>query len=301
MIIFVLVLIGIAVLLYISVFLRVLLLHPVSDFKYGFKDLIKFFRYRCWHNAKMGFIVCYCGLFGKGKTLSAVHYVKKMYKRYNDKLVFLNGEFRKQKVQILSNVVLNGIPYIPFESLQQIVDISKNQQNIDDLYGYHTITYVLGDEFSVQMNSRNFKSNLNMNILNTLLTCRHFHISLIYTAQRFQNVDKLLRDVTSYVIDCNKIWRIMVHKKYDAWDMENATNVTKIKPLLRFGWFVKDSDFDSYDTLAVVDNLIHAAEEGAILSDAEIIALQGVPLNDESAISHKSHKLKKSLKKRSVI
>lgn len=300
MIIF-LILIGIAFLLFLSVTLRVIVLHPVLDIEYSLKDIFNFFRYKKWRIAKMGFITCYCGLFGKGKTLSAVHYIRKMYLRYNDKKVFVHGKWLTQKVQILSNVNLLDVPYIPFTTLQQIVDISKNQHNIDEINGTHTITFILGDEFSVQMNSRNFKTNLNMNILNTLLTCRHFNMSLVYTAQRFSNVDKLCRDVTSYVIDCDKFWRIMRHKKYDAWDMENASNVTKIKPLRRFGWFIRDDDYNSYDTLAVVDNLIHDAEEGAILSDAEIIALQGNNIFDESAINHKSHKLKKSLKKRSAM
>ena len=66
-----------------------------------------------------------------------------------------------------------------------------------------TVTIVAMDELSVQMNSRSFKDNFNAYFLNTLLCCRHYHISFYGSAQRFQHVDKLLRDVTHTVIQCN--------------------------------------------------------------------------------------------------
>lgn len=42
------------------------------------------------------------------------------------------------------------------------------------------------DELSVQMNSRSFKDNFNAYFLNTLLCCRHYHISFYGSAQRFK-------------------------------------------------------------------------------------------------------------------
>ena len=105
------------------------------------------------------------------------------------------------------------------------------------------------------MNSRSFKDNFNAYFLNTLLCCRHYHISFYGSAQRFQHVDKLLRDVTHTVIQCNKVWRFQLWASYDAWEMENATNAEMIRPLRRGLWFVRDRDYNAYDTLAVVDNL----------------------------------------------
>ena len=103
-----------------------------------------------------------------------------------------------------------------------------------------TVTLVLGDEFSVQMNSRNFKSNIDPLFLNTLLTCRHYHISMFYTAQRFGHVDALLRQVTSCVVDCNKLWRFQRQNLYDAWEVENATSPRLVSPIARRCWFVTD-------------------------------------------------------------
>jgi len=137
-----------------------------------------------------------------------------------------------------------------------------------------TVTIVAMDELSVQMNSRSFKDNFNAYFLNTLLCCRHYHISFYGSAQRFQHVDKLLRDVTHTVIQCNKIWRFQLWASYDAWEMENATNAEMIRPLRRGLWFVLDRDYNAYDTLAVVDNLQKKFEEGDILPEAEIISNQ---------------------------
>ena len=137
-----------------------------------------------------------------------------------------------------------------------------------------TVTLVLGDEFSVQMNSRNFKTNIDPLFLNTILTCRHYYISLYYTAQRFGHVDALLRQVTSYVVECDKLWRIQRLNYYDAWDLENATNTQLIAPLRRTCWFVRNRDYAAYNTLACVGNLKKSMKEGDMMSEEEILKLQ---------------------------
>jgi hypothetical protein len=133
------------------------------------------------------------------------------------------------------------------------------------------------------MNSRNFKTNIDPLMLNTLLTCRHYHLSIYYTTQRFQHVDALLRQVTSYVISCDKLWRFQRQYKYSAWEMENAINPSLLKPLNRSCWFVRDADYGAYDTYATVGNLRKVAEDGGMISDEEILALQcNQPANVEA-------------------
>jgi hypothetical protein len=273
---------------------RVAVLHPVSDVFYGVKDFINYIRYRQWNNLKTGKLLCFIGLFGKGKTLASVHYVVKLYRRYNNRKVydFDRNKWVMQKVNVLSNVDLN-IPYVKFEGLQQIVDVSKAQHNYDYANDILTCTVVLGDEFSVQLNSRNFKKNIDPLFLNTLLTCRHHHITLVYNAQRFGHVDALLRQVTSSVIDCNKIWRFMCHAEYDAWELENATTPSMVKARRKYGWFIKDKDYNAYDTLACVDNLTKACEDGDLLTEEEIIALQSNNGSDMEVVSHPSRKYKR--------
>jgi len=243
-------------------------------------------------------IVCYVGLFGKGKTLSAVHKVVSLYKRYNDRKIydFYRMKWVTQKIHIISNVSLT-IPYEDFVSMAQIVAVADRMRSVDDKNDTLTCTIVLGDEFSVQLNSRSFKSNIDPLFLNTLLTCRHHHISLIYTSQRFNHVDALLRQVTSYVYTCNKIWRIMVHEQYDAFDLENASDPTLIKPKRRFGWFIKDAAFNAYDTLACVGNLTKSCKEGDMLTEEQILDLQrNNPVNIDGIVNP-SRKLKRASKK----
>lgn len=249
--------------------------HPFKLFRYASVDLLKYIKYERWNECQTGELVAYVGLFGKGKTLSAVHKVVSMYHQYNGKRVWDRdrNKWVEQRVKVLSNVALQ-IPYDDFVSLQQVVHCAENNGEYDKQHDTLTITLVLGDEFSVQMNSRNFKSNIDPLFLNTLLTCRHYHISLYFTAQRFGHVDALLRQVTSYVVDCNKLWRFQRQNLYDAWEMENATNPALLTPIARKCWFVDDRDYAAYNTLACVGNLQKSFKEGDMLTEEEILSLR---------------------------
>lgn len=284
-----------------SIVVRTIVLHPFKTLRNFIIDFYFYFKHLKWHNCPTGKLICYVALFGKGKTLSVVHYVSALYRKHNNKKVWCinRKKFVTQKVIVLSNVSLQ-IPYIKFTSLKQVVDFSEKIKGIDTDNDTLTCLLVLGDEFSTQMNSRSFKTNIDPMFLNTLLTCRHHHISLIYDAQRFSHVDALLRQVTSSVIDCNKVWRIMVHKKYDAWDLENATVTSLVKPLSRFGWFITNKDYNAYDTLACVDTLTKSALEGGMLTENEILSLNSnnlsVNMDGVTAPSRKFIKLKKKMK-----
>ena len=250
--VFLLIIASFALLCFFSVFFRTLLFNPIKTAFYGVHDLYDYFKYKKYRVLSCGKIIAFIGLFGKGKTISIVHYVRTLYTNYNNKLVFDFDRMKwvEQRVLILSNVELTDVPYTKLESLQQIVDCANYNHQYDLEHDTRTCTIVLGDEFSVQLNSRQFKNNIDPLFLNTLLTCRHHHISLIYDAQRFGHVDALLRQVTSEVISCNKIWRVMCSNVYDAWELENASSPSQIKPLRRFGWFIRDVDYGAYDTLA---------------------------------------------------
>ena len=255
--------------------LRCAVFHPIKLARYGVSDLIHYIRFQRWNECQTGELVAYVGLFGKGKTLSAVHKVVSMYERYNGMMVYDRDRqmWVEQRVKVLSNVALD-IPYDDFVSLQQVVHCAEKNGEYDKEHETLTVTLVLGDEFSVQMNSRNFKSNIDPLFLNTLLTCRHYHISLYYTAQRFGHVDALLRQVTSYVVDCDKLWRFQRQNLYDAWEMENATNSQLLTPISRRCWFVTDKDYNAYNTLACVGNLQKSFKAGDMMSEEEILSLR---------------------------
>ncbi len=297
-----LLLLGLAIALIASVTFRVLFFHPFKLLFYGCKDLYRFIRFKLWRLCKTGKLICFVGLFGKGKTLSAVHYVVDQYRRYNDKMVFDFGRNRwvLQKVHVISNVDL-CIPFERFTGLAQIVRVAEKQRFIDSVNDTLTYTLVLGDEFSVQLNSRSFKTNIDPLFLNTLLTCRHHHISLVYTSQRFNHVDALLRQVTSEVISCDKLWRIMRHGSYDAYELENASDPTMVKPRRRMGWFIRDRDYNAYDTLACVGNLVKSCQAGDMLSEEEILALQSPGTIDNEQVTSPSSKNIRLQKKRNKV
>lgn len=181
-------------------------------------------------------------------------------------------------MHILSNIKLS-VPYVPLESLQQVVEAPELIRKRDFEEDTLTIILVLIDEISVQLNSRNFKTNVNAQFLNSLLCCRHYHMGFIGTAQRFSHVDALLRQVTQKVIECDKLWRLQRQYVYDAFELENCTNITNVRPLYKTGFFVTNKNYAAYDTMAVVGSLVKSWKDNDMLSDKDILELQGSNMN----------------------
>lgn len=290
----IIILIALGLLMLFSIFARTIILHPFNTCYYAPKDIYHYFKYHLFNEMETGRLICYTALFGGGKTLSCVHYVNHLYAKYNNKLIYdaNRKKWVRQKVHIISNVDLN-IPFERFTSLSQVVRVAEKFKDIDEENDTRTCTIVLGDEFSVQMNSRSFKTNIDPIFLNTLLTCRHHHIMFVYNAQRFDHVDKLLRAVTTYVVECKKVWRVCIQKTYDAWTMENSADPTVVKPLARRGWFIQDKDFNAYDTLACVGNLIHSVNTNDMESEIEIINRIGDMEFDVSLGNYRKKVIKK--------
>lgn len=255
--------------------LRIILCHPIKTIIYAVIDTISYFKEKRFNQAKTGIIKCYCGLFGQGKTLSAVREIYDIYNRFNDVPIydFSRKCWVTQKVHILSNVSLN-IPYEDFKSLEQVVFLSQKYKDYDIKHNIRTVHYCLIDEASVQLNNREWKKNIDPLFLNTLLTCRHHFIAIILTSQRFNHLDALLRQVTDTVIQVKKRWRFETLLYYDAFSLEKASNPDDVKPYLRSGFLIEQKHFDSYDTLACVDNLKKDFEDGNFITEEEILDLQ---------------------------
>lgn len=253
--------------------LRIAVFSPVKVFIHFIRDSVDYFYYKKYNLCPTGEMVCFSGLFGKGKTLSAVHTVRKLYKKYNDKKVYdpARRAFVRQKIHILSNVTFTDIPFSPLSSLAEVVSEMQLSSQIDEKEHTLTVILILIDEASVQLNSRAFKANVNPEFLNSLLTCRHYHSSFFYTSQRFNLTDKLLRDVTQRVIDCDKVWRFQIQRLYDAWTLENTSRPDEVRPLSVSGFFVLDDDYNAYNTMAVVSSLSKAWKQNDLLTEEEIL------------------------------
>lgn len=279
---------------------RIAVFHPWSDLFWLDVDIMRCIKYKTYNCAPTGVMRCYSGLFGRGKTLSAVHEIRRLYKRYNGLPVWdeRQKQFVKQNILILSNVHFNDVPYIPLTSLSEVVSEAYKNKNFDLQHKTRTVIYVLIDEASVQLNSRSFKQNISADFLNTLLTCRHYHMSMFYTSQRFNLTDKLLRDVTQEVVECKKLWRFQIQYTYDAWQLENSSRPDTVPSIKNGGWFVRDRDYKAYDTLATVDNLKKKVEEGDMLSDDEILTRRAGVIDYSAVIEDKGLKIPFIKKKR---
>lgn len=254
---------------------RLVVFHPVKIIYHALNDFYQYLKKKKINEAIVGRIICFCGLFGKGKTLSAVKYVVDFYERFNDVYVFdfKRLKFVKQKVHVMSNVSLN-IPFEYLKSLEQIVYVAEKYKKYDEKNNVRTVHIALIDEASVQLNSRDWKKNIDAYFLNTILTCRHHFISIVLTAQRFNHLDSLLRQVCTTVIQVNKKWRFQLLSYYDAYELEHTSNPEKLKPYFKTGFIIEQKHFDSYDTLACVENLKKDIEKNNRLTEKEILDLQ---------------------------
>jgi len=238
--------------------------------KYAFSDIYDFFRYKKYNNCKyFGEIIFYTALFGRGKTLSLARFLTNAYNRFNGKPVWSVSQkkFVPQRIYILSNFVLEKVPYIPLINPNQITDL----QSIDD--SDTCVFLVAVDEASTQFNSRNYKDNLSIPVLNSILTCRHIKMGMFLTSQKFKHTDALLRQVTSMVMKCRKLWRFMQIKLYDPDELEYSADITKVKAKSTYYYFIENSHFENYNTYALVDNF----KKEKMVSNSQIISDMALP------------------------
>lgn len=263
---------------------------------YGVQDLYNYIKYKQYNNCTdYGYVYTITAdlkPFGSGKTLSAVHYARNLYKKYNGLKVWdpTSLTWVTQHIRIISNVYLNDVPFEKFVSEQQLITI-KDTQNEQD------VCIVLLDEASSVWNSRNFKSNISQELLKSLLQCRKGKWLMLTTSQRFSFEDALIRQITSNVWMANKFWRIQQLKIYSGQDLENCNNPDLIKPLRTSYFFIKDSDYNAYDTDALIDTMIKANNEGAFIPNEQILINQGDSISDLQATRHTSKLFKKRFKK----
>lgn len=242
---------------------------------YSVRDLWDYFRYKKWRNFSCYGIDMYIGMFGKGKTLSMVHTARRLYKKYGDKIVFL------------ANFELKDIPCIPLVNFNQLLDIAENPR--EDVEGY----VIMVDEIQSLLSHRDY-AKFPLELIGVLTQQRKLHMYFMCTAQRFFMVDKIWRSITTNVIDCNKFWRFEHNSYYDAWDYENAMNASLIRRQFHDWWFVKNCDYNAYDTSQMISK--NAASD--FISNEEAIVRKGLDSTvNELAVKNHARSRKKALKK----
>ena len=251
-------------------------LHRVAY--YLAKDAAADIRGRSWGKFNYYGIDMFVAMFGKGKTLSMTHRARRIYGQ--------SGE----KVRVFSNYHLEGIPYIPLQNFQQLVDLGTTEEEKD-----YVGTIVLLDEISTLLSHRNFAS-FPLELLSMLCQQRKRRIYIMCSAQRFFMVDKIFRGITTHVVICNKAWRFIHNTFYDAWEYENATTSRVLQPLAHGWWFCSDADYAAYNT----EEMITRSAAHDFISNEEAIIRKGLdsqPVYNEVGL-HLNKKALKTKKRR---
>lgn len=231
--------------------------------------------------------------FGSGKTLSIVDYVLAVYKRYNDMPVWSESDkkFVAQRIKIYSNVALNGVPYVPLVTYEQIIQASR--ENNDTCVQLFVI-----DELGSQFNNRNWKNNLPPDLLEAILQQRKSKIAILGTVQDWSLFDATLRKVSAECIVCSKAWRFVVNRTYYAKDMEKAGyNTDLIDSHGVKCFFATDKVYHSYDTNERVEKLCAEVKAGEIISNEEILNHANGDSADLSTVTHIKRKYRKRVRK----
>lgn len=279
--------------------LRFILAHPILVLTNGIQDIYRYFKYKRYNNCtEYGRIRLNSAkssqVFGCGKTLTLVKMAVEVYKRYNNKLVWSDSEnkFVTQHIRIVSNVKLYEVPYIEWQGERQFIDIDKMGFEPQD------ITIFLLDEAGTIFNSRNFRDNISMEFLTRLLQSRKNKMALYMTAQRFQFTDKILRESCTTVTTCKKIWRFIEVSDYDAYEVENVSNVNLLQPIQVRYWLAKDKDYHSYDSYQLIEKLKKMNEDKDFLNTEEILQTYGDTSTDINMSTHLNKRILKRMRKR---
>ena len=257
----IIILIALFVVLLISPLARLIVTHLHLIGIYSVVDLVEYIKFKKWLEFDLFGIQMYVGYFGHGKTLCMTHRARKIYDRFGD------------RVRFISNYKLVDIPYVPLINFNQLIDLGSEEDNKYDG------TVVLIDEIQSVLSHRNF-ANFPLELIGILTQQRKRHIVILCSSQRFFMVDKLFRSITDYVIDCNKFWRFQHCELFDAWDYENAMNRDILRRKQNIWWFVKNQDFNCYDTSEMISK--SSAED--FLSNDQALVRKGLDMvvNDKA-------------------
>jgi len=227
------------------------------------KDIFRYIKYKKSNECKnFGYIKIFNGYFGSGKSLSAVDEVIEIYREYNGLTVWSDDlqAFVEQKITIISNLELKGVPYIPFTSEQQFIDYETMPGEV--------VLFMI-DEIGTVWNNRNFK-NFNPDVFNNIVQSRKRRMAIYGTLPVFLGTDINIRRYTDTVVYCSKNWRFLKHLYFRSQDLENCSDIEMLQPLKVKYKFVKDRMYNQYDTYALIDKLKKDMVDGNMLTYNEL-------------------------------
>jgi len=193
-------------------------------------------------------ITAYVGLPGTGKTYGLV-------------LEALKSIKQGRKVYSNFDIAIDGIVKIKGFS-----DLVKVRDGL-----------VILDELNLWFPSRLWQS-IPPEILSLWAQSRKRGIDLFYSTQHLDRVDKVIREVTNYVIRCNSIsifgLQFFVYSTYqpEEWDKQNRKSLGR--RIVRF----KQSIANLYDTYQIIEDIATILEKEARLQQKSHNRDLGVPI-----------------------
>lgn len=200
----------------------------------------------------------FVGEFGAGKTSTMVYKAYRLAKRY-------------PQLSILTNLQLKHFPkgtkILPLVNFKSIEECPNN-------------CLVLIDEIGTIFNSRDFMkgSSLPKSLFQHLCQCRKRHVMVYGTTQRWNFLDKQLRDIVASVYSSHLIFwhpfsRLAVVRRYDAQEYDTGFS-NPLYPLVALSAEVYVQT-DAVRNLYSTDQLIVNMLNDSYLSDEEIAASRG--------------------------
>lgn len=180
-------------------------------------------------------ITGFFGLPGKGKTMALVWQLEEYRKKYGDKIyIMTNFNYKNQD--------------LVFTSWKDL------------LKTYDKPLVCAWDEVQNEFNSRDFKT-FPVPLLTLLTQNRKGNgVQILYTAQRFNRVDKIFRELSHWAVECSTFAGRLTSLKYYHWmdyeQLNQAVGVDlkmSIKPTKRTSFIQTDELRNCYDSYAMLE------------------------------------------------
>lgn len=202
----------------------------------------------------------FTGKFGAGKTSLMTIKAYKLCRKY-------------KQLHIVTNIQLTNFPewtkILPLNTAEDILNAPDN-------------SLILIDEIGTLFNSRDFstgKNSVPKPVFQHLCQCRKRHLMIYATVQRFNLLDKQIRDITATVTECissfrHPFSRMLAGLTYDIEEYEAYTANKMYKPRVDSTYVAIQSD--KYRHLYDTTELIRGLLTKEYLSDEEILRNQGI-------------------------
>lgn len=214
------------------------------------KDILNSFKNRKNKKVHLYGIYGFFGLPGYGKTMAMSWELLELRKKYKDDIyIFTNYGFKQEDK--------------PFDNWRMLLD------------EYDKPAIFAWDEVQNEFNSRDYK-NFPVELLTLLTQNRKGNGKRVYyTAQRYNRVDKVFRELSFRVGDCKTLFgRYTRVKWYDTEDYEQLQNSYRVEDKMKLKCYKKDKFIqtddirDSYDSY----QMLETAKSKEYISQQEIVA-----------------------------